>query len=639
MMGPMTAPGYYRTEGERLVKAGKFTEGFALIAKEPGFFRSSEFYKLPEEKRLLPGMNVHGKRALLALEGGFGDEIAFARFAQLLANAGAEVIAGALPGSVGPLGRIAGVARAVDMKKLVPEEYDYYLLGMDAIQYFAPRDASDGITFPYLTASPEYVSRLTPEIDKLANGNLKIGVHWRGNKDFEETEQKSYDPELLLPLTAFGQLFSLQRDAGEFAMPATAPVIDTQKGPADWEHTLGTIASMDVVVTGCTSIAHYAAAIGKPVMLLIKYAPSYYWADAHLADDGTHERSPWYPSMRIFRQETPGDWESAHAKARAYIREHVNEFKSAPTTRHIHINAVGGLGDHITAEPVIRYMREVMYPDAEITMSAFWPRAYAHLDIPLYMHNTFVPEKGVTYENVWTLPDRHAPLMRAANFLLCHMADFHALAMLHRQLPEEYKEINLTVLPEERASLTEKLGGEPSEFIAVHPGKSWRTKTFPKEWWQSLIDGLADAGLRVALIGKSASHIQGDTTGVVPLTVPVHGVDLTDKLSLGELFAILEGAPILLTNDSSPVQIAGAFDNWIVMMATVKPPDLVFPVRQGSPRYKTMALYRRLLNDDMPFDPLRGGSMNVDFDVADWSKYLPEPEDVVTAIVELRNHV
>ncbi len=632
-------PGSYRAEGERLLKEGKFTEGFALIAKEPGFFRSDEFYKLPPEKRLVPRTDISGKRVLLALEGGFGDEVAFARYAQILNKRGAHVTIGALPASVSTLSRMLGADDAKDMRTITPEEYDYHLLGMDAIQYFAPKNGGEGIIFPYLTPSEAYMQRVAPEIEKFSEGNLKIGIHWRGNKDFEQTEQKSYMPELLFPLAEFGTLFSLQRDAGEFALPPDAPVIDTQQGPADWEQTLAVIASMDVVVTGCTSTAHYAGALGKPVILIIKHAPSYYWADTYPSEDGTHELSKWYPSMRIFRQESAGDWESAHRKARQYFRTHLHEFQkgmaSTGLERHIHINAIGGLGDHITAEPVIRYMKEVMYPDADISISALWPRPYAHLGIPLHMHNTFVPEKDVQYENVWTLPDRQAPLMRAANFLLCHMADFHALAMLHRQLPEEYKQIKLSVLPEERASLMNKIGADPSEFIAVHPGKSWRTKTFPQAWWQEVVDGLSGAGMRVALIGKSASHVQGDATGVVPLMVPTNGVDLTDKLTLGELFALIEGAPVLLTNDSSPVQIAGAFNNYIAMIATVKPPDLVFPIRNGSPRYKTRALFKRLLNDDMPFDPLRGGSMSVDFEVTDWSKYLPEPAVVVSEVVKM----
>ena len=83
------------------------------------------------------------------------------------------------------------------------------------------------------------------------------------------------------------------------------------------------------------------------------------------------------------------------------------------------------------------------------------------------------------------------------------------------------------------------------------------------------------------------------------------------------------------------MQIAGAFDNWIVMLATIKPPDLVFPYRRGSPNYKTKALYKKLLADDNRFDPLDSRGMRVDFEVADWSRYLPEPAAVVAEVAGL----
>src|SRR3990167_4885991 len=271
---------------------------------------------------------------------------------------------------------------------------------------------------------------------------------------------------------------------------------------------------------------------------------------------------------------------------------------------------------------------------------------FAHLGVPVYPHNTF-PAEG--YKHVWTLPDPHSHLMQAACFLLCHMADFHALAMLQRQLPAADKEIKLEVSPPDKENLATKLraglgsqtstgGSLTSRLVAVHAGKSWKSKTFPIECWQQIVDGLAEAGLTVALIGKSTSHLAGDNTGLVPVACPKGGIDLRDRLGLGELFALLESAPVLLTNDSSPVQMAGGFDNWIVMLATIKPPELVFPIRNGTTTYKTKALYKKLLAGHIPFDPLFGGAMQVDFEVEDWSIYLPEPQEVVNEVASIFRH-
>lgn len=622
----MQGNGQYRIKGQELVRLGKFREGFGLIEQEPGFFRSDEFYNLPKEKRLTPGTPIAGKTVLLALEGGFGDEVAWGRYAQHAQAAGARVLVGTLPGSAGSLRTLRGAHTVKRFDFIGPDEYDYYLLGMSAPAYFGVNSPSDGATIPYIEAPAEHTARVRPLIHTIANGKTKIGVHWQGNKEYEHLEQKSFPARLLLPFAELGQLFSLQRDAGHNTLPPGAPVVDTQQGPADWEHTLAVIAEMDYIITGCTSIAHYAGALGKPVLLIINHSPSYYWADAT-------QTTPWYPTVRVFRQERPGDWESALTAARAFLHQQLQQPAPASTPRQqkIIVSAVGGLGDHATAEPIIRYLI-AHSPGADIRIAAHWPRVFEHLGVPVYPHNT-VDAQG--YTHLWTLPGPDTPLMQAANFLLCHMADYQALALLRRQIPLADREIRLAVSPAERLGLAHKLGGrDPRTMVVVHAGKSWRTKTFPLVWWQAVVDTLAQAGVPLILVGKSVSHLQGDTTGVVPVVCPPEVLDLRDTLSVGEFFALLEQAPILLSNDSAPVQIAGAFDNWIVMLATIKPPELVFPIRQGSTAYKTKALYKKLLADDIPFTPT-SAAMSVDFAVDDWSVYLPAPAEVAAEVAGL----
>src|SRR3989344_2603956 len=621
--------GQNRTAGQALLAAGKFAEGYRLIEQEPGFYRSDEFYKLPKDKRLARGTPVSGKTVLLALEGGFGDEVAWGRYAQHLKKAGARVLVGAVPGSLGTLRTLLGADEVKRFDLIKPHEYHYYLLGMSAADYFDVSDPTAGTAFPYLFASLAYRERVRPLIEKIAAGRPKIGVHWQGNKEYERLEQKSYPAALLLPFAELGQLYSLQRDAGENTLPQGSPVVDTQQGPADWEHTLAVIAEMDYIITGCTSIAHYAGALGKPVLLIINYSPSYYWADAT-------DKTPWYPSVRVFRQPTPGDWQGAFNQAFSYLSPLCRgQTSTIMQQKRILVSAVGGLGDHATAEPIIRFLIS-QHPAADISIAAHWPRMFAHLGVPVYPHNTF-PAEG--YKHVWTLPDPRSHLMQAACFLLCHMADFHALSMLQRQLPVADKEIRLEVSPPDKENLATKLRmSDIRKVVAVHAGKSWKSKTFPLEYWQQIVDGLAAAGLTPVLIGKSASHLAGDNTGLVPVACPKGGIDLRDQLGLGELFALLEAAPVLLTNDSSPVQMAGGFDNWIVMLATIKHPDLVFPYRRGTTNYKTKALYKKLLMDELAFDPLSPVGMQVDIDVPDFAPYLPDPATVVAEVARIMNN-
>ncbi len=303
--------------------------------------------------------------------------------------------------------------------------------------------------------------------------------------------------------------------------------------------------------------------------------------------------------------------------------------------KNIMVSVFGGLGDHASAEPAIRYLREHLYPTDNFRISCFWPRMYEHLGVPVHVHNSFNPQ-GVVYRTFWTLPNPDSALSRSVSFLLTHMIDFHAMTMLMRMLPLKDREIRLVPNAPDRERIAARMQGiDPSKMVLVHAGKSWASKTLPLLWWQSTVDLLAREGLTVCLIGKGHSSVDGDKTGLVPVVCPPSGIDLRDTLELGELFALMEAAPVLLTNDSSPVQLAGAFDNWIVMLATCKHPDLVFPYRKGSTGYKTKALYKRLLADDILGEPVNGEAMHVDVPVADWSVYLPEPEEVVKEVATL----
>jgi len=304
-------------------------------------------------------------------------------------------------------------------------------------------------------------------------------------------------------------------------------------------------------------------------------------------------------------------------------------------TRNVLINVGGGLGDHVTAEPAIRYLLEHKSDDTEVWVASHWPRVFAHLPVRSYMHNTLEPFGGGSFTMINTLPDRGTELWKAVCFFLCNMVDFHSFSLMQRQLPIADKEIRLAFSPEERASVLQLRGEKTDRDIALHAGKSWKTKTFPKEWWQTVAKGLSQKGARVILFGKSGSHVVGDATGLVDIDCPPGGLDLRDKLEIGEMFALLSECPVLLTNDSSPVQVAGAFDNWIAMVATIKEPSLVFPIRHGSPTYKTKALHRALLADEIFKRPLDLASVQVDIDVNDWSPYLPTPDSVVHETVSL----
>ncbi len=296
------------------------------------------------------------------------------------------------------------------------------------------------------------------------------------------------------------------------------------------------------------------------------------------------------------------------------------------------ISVDGGLGDHVCAEPAVRYLIEKVYPDRDVHIVCGVPRIFAHLSVPLHLHNTYDPEKELGYPKRFTFPTTGS-LRESLCFLTTHMVDYHAAALLLRTLPLRDKEIRLAVFPEDRQELREQLRGvDPKTLIVVHAGKSWQTKTFPRVWWEAVVGGLVERGMPVCLVGKRDSD---SGTGVIDVAVPPGVLDLRDALSLGALLALLHDASLLISNDTSLIQMAGAFNNSIMLIASCKHPDFVLPYRNGSPYHKARALYKRLLVDELPFEPLRDGVLRVDVPVADWGMYLPDPEVVVEEAILL----
>lgn len=108
-------------------------------------------------------------------------------------------------------------------------------------------------------------------------------------------------------------------------------------------------------------------------------------------------------------------------------------------------------------------------------------------------------------------------------------------------------------------------------------------------------------------------------------------IDTRNLLSLDALIALISQAPVLLSNDSAPVHIAGAFDHEIILIPTCKHPDHILPYRRGRTDYKTQSLYRDLLLDDFPSAPTEIYGVEASAVPRAWENYLPAPAEVVAA--------
>jgi ADP-heptose:LPS heptosyltransferase len=305
--------------------------------------------------------------------------------------------------------------------------------------------------------------------------------------------------------------------------------------------------------------------------------------------------------------------------------------------RNILIRLSAGLGDQIESEPVARFVRKT-YPDANIYLTTHHPRAFKHLekyDIKVHDYTTWngIKDALIVMENN---PTKHNSIDRLTQVLF-HPTDFSAISMLRRTLPFKDKQIEISVDPSEVESvmtlLSEKTKNKP--IIVVHPGKWWPSKTFPKDWWQKVVDLLSEK-LTVVLIGKTLSEKQG----YIDIDCPKDGFDFRDFTTFGENITLISLAKVTLSNDSSPIHIAGGFDNWIVLIPTSKHPDHVLPWRNGSQSYKTKTLYKDLLINDLEVRHTEFYFDTIDKLPKDKliNEYLPEPEVVANEILDIYNN-
>ncbi len=304
--------------------------------------------------------------------------------------------------------------------------------------------------------------------------------------------------------------------------------------------------------------------------------------------------------------------------------------------RKVFIWALGGMGDIIAAEPTIRFMRETLYPEADVyllTKKQFHPLMRHIRDLTMLEDGQILEEKVDAVLEFNTHPTIHDPdnnfetsFGKYCPHPMLHSVDWVSICCTNRQLTRKQREIKLTYSEDDLNAIL-KICEKPGDLILIHAGKGWESKNFPVEWWQTIIDTLDAKGYRVGLIGK---HVD-DEHGYMPVKCPANGVDFRDKTSIMEMVALIDQAPVLLSNDSSPIFIAGAFDNYIILIPTCKEGDMILPYRNGEQNYKAASLCKKIIRDDQPF---RVPDYNV------WQirhlpeghtigEYLPETGDVI----------
>jgi len=250
--------------------------------------------------------DLRGKRILLRAEQGFGDMIQFARFVPLVAQKAAHVILECRKELIPIMKTVPGVGTVVEKGRALPE-FDVHvpLLSLPHVMGIGAKELQKISTDSYLSPPQGKRARLAPPPGTV----LKVGLIWAGKLN---PRDRSCPLESLLPiLSAKGAAFySFQIDerrADIDKLGLHAFVTDLGDHIHDFGDSAALMQAMDLVITIDSSPAHLAGALGVPVWMLQLYTTDWRWM-VHRAD------SPWYPTLRIYRQDKPGDWSSAIQK-------------------------------------------------------------------------------------------------------------------------------------------------------------------------------------------------------------------------------------------------------------------------------------------------------------------------------------
>ena len=261
------------------------------------------------------GGDVTGLTVLVHSEQGHGDTIQMVRFAPLLKAQGARVI----------LETHAALLRLMQTVDALDEVYvhgdtvprvDLHVPIMSLPRAFRLASVSDiPAELPYVAARADAPVSIAPGRD----GEVRVGLVWAGRATHKQDLARSCPLELFAPLAGLAgvHLFSLQVGdrAADLARPSWRDaVIDLAPQLVDFAVTASAIAELDLVISVDTAVAHLAGALGKPCWVLLPFAPDWRWLLAR--DD-----SPWYPSLRLFRQAKAGDWADVVARIAAALAE------------------------------------------------------------------------------------------------------------------------------------------------------------------------------------------------------------------------------------------------------------------------------------------------------------------------------
>jgi tetratricopeptide (TPR) repeat protein len=318
---PENADGRFSLAFVRLTQ-GDYREGFDAYEAR---WRISDPPGPPPATRhaqpLWGGESLDGKTILVQAEQGFGDTLQFVRLCPLLQARGARVVLECQPPLVGLLARFPGVDAVFPQGQALPDFAVHTpLLSLPRLLELEPAAVP---ATPYLAADEAKARQWQDRLESLPG--RRIGIAWSGSTASPHNRRRLLGLDALAPLGQFADLsfVSLQKDDPLAARRlGDTPINDFMPEVRDFDDTAALLQSLDLVITLDSAVAHLAAALGKPVWILVPYVHDWRWAPVNAA--------AWYPQARLFRQRVPGDWSEAIAELTQALSAWSGQTISAP---------------------------------------------------------------------------------------------------------------------------------------------------------------------------------------------------------------------------------------------------------------------------------------------------------------------
>jgi len=286
------------------------------------------------------GSPFEGRTLLLHAEQGIGDAIQFIRYVPLVVQRGGKIILECQPELVRLFRRMAPDLPVLAKGQTLPA-FDVHCPLLSLPRLFSTDLGNIPRTVPYLHADAaaaviwrERIAGLgsslrpsgLPQSRDPSGPDLKVGLVWAGNPAHKNDRNRSLKPANLARLADVPgvRFISLQKDAATAearTAPAGMELIDVAEELKDFDDTAAVLANLDLIIAVDTAVVHLAGAMGRPVWTLLPYAPDWRW----LRERGD---SPWYPTMRLFRQPSIGDWDSVIAKVREQLQVLVDSWRA-----------------------------------------------------------------------------------------------------------------------------------------------------------------------------------------------------------------------------------------------------------------------------------------------------------------------